>query len=78
MPWELGYFDGSRPMRVAVLPLVEIAGQVFRGQEYLGLYPKVQDIGAGHLPKLGFKLGDGRLLDIRAFVDKGVYLSAGR
>lgn len=25
MPWELGYFDGMRPGRVAILPLVEVS-----------------------------------------------------
>jgi hypothetical protein len=41
MPWELGYFDGLRQGRIAILPLVATEGAAFRGQEYLGLYPKV-------------------------------------
>lgn len=42
MPWELGYFDGLRQGRIAVLPLVSQQGEAFKGQEYLGLYPVVE------------------------------------
>lgn len=42
MPWELGYFDGLRQGRIAVLPLVSHQGAAFTGQEYLGLYPVVE------------------------------------
>lgn len=43
MPWELGYFDGKRGAeKVSVLPLVANAGDTFNGQEYLGLYRKVE------------------------------------
>lgn len=41
MPWELGYFDGYKPKQVAILPLVDNATDVFKGQEYLALYPVV-------------------------------------
>lgn len=41
MPWELGYFDGFKPKQVAILPLVDNPTDVFRGQEYLALYPVV-------------------------------------
>lgn len=41
MPWELGYFDGSKPGNVSILPVLERADQRFEGQEYLGLYPTV-------------------------------------
>jgi hypothetical protein len=44
MPWELGYFDGFRPGHVAVLPIVKYDGQSFVGQEYLGLYPCIEEI----------------------------------
>jgi TIR domain len=44
MPWELGYFDGFRPGHVAILPLVQEASDDFKGQEYLGLYPYIEDI----------------------------------
>ena len=39
MPWELGYFDGLKPGKVAILPLVDFVDSSFQGQEYLGLYP---------------------------------------
>jgi hypothetical protein len=42
MPWELGYFDGLRQGRVAILPLVSSSEASFSGQEYLGLYPVVE------------------------------------
>lgn len=42
MPWELGYFDGLRQGRIAILPLVASSGATFEGQEYLGLYPLVE------------------------------------
>jgi len=42
MPWELGYFDGFSDGSVAVLPLLENSSSSFVGQEYLGLYPKVE------------------------------------
>lgn len=41
MPWELGYFDGFKPKHVAILPLTDSATDRFIGQEYLGLYPLV-------------------------------------
>lgn len=53
MPWELGYFDGFRNGRVAVLPIVAAPNATFAGQEYLGLYPKVEALPlkeGGHAP----------------------------
>lgn len=41
MPWELGYFDGHKPSKVSILPVLDNANQTFEGQEYLGLYPTV-------------------------------------
>lgn len=41
MPWELGYFDGHKPGKVAILPVLDKADQKFEGQEYLGLYPTI-------------------------------------
>ncbi|ANQ57186.1 toll/interleukin-1 receptor domain-containing protein [Vibrio parahaemolyticus] len=41
MPWELGYFDGLKSDKVAILPLQDSENQRFEGQEYLGLYPLV-------------------------------------
>jgi hypothetical protein len=43
MPWELGYFDGRKPGRVAIMPLPS-SGATFVGQEYLGLYPSVEQV----------------------------------
>jgi hypothetical protein len=45
MPWEFGYFDGRKTDEaVAILPLVDYAGQDV-GQEYLDLYPKIENGG---------------------------------
>jgi hypothetical protein len=41
MPWELGFFDGFQPGGVAIFPLLDNETDVFVGQEYLGLYPRV-------------------------------------
>lgn len=68
MPWELGYFDGFKPDRVAVLPLVEAGGR-FRGQEYLGLYPVLEDVGG--FSRLGIPVQGGRLLAVKEFVEQG-------
>lgn len=42
MPWELGYFDGLKPECIAILPVLDSADSFFNGQEYLGIYPKVE------------------------------------
>lgn len=44
MPWELGYFDGIKHDKVAILPIIEDKDENkdFNGQEYLGLYPTVR------------------------------------
>ncbi len=41
MPWECGYMDGKKN-RVAILPLTE-SGQSYAGQEYLGIYPYIDE-----------------------------------
>ncbi len=41
MPWELGYFDGFKPGKVGVLPILD-PGVDFAGQEFIGLYPTVE------------------------------------
>lgn len=40
MPWELGYFDGKKNKKVAILPINKdnSSNENFEGQEYLGLY----------------------------------------
>lgn len=42
MPWELGYFDGMRPGKVAILPIVEASDSEYTGLEFVGLYPTVE------------------------------------
>lgn len=42
MPWELGYFDGRRPGRVGILPVVASGHDTFNGVEYLSLYPLIE------------------------------------
>lgn len=44
MPWELGFFDGIGPKNIAILPIVKTEGEPFSGQEYLGLYPLIEDV----------------------------------
>jgi len=44
MPWELGYFDALKPGYVWILPLVELSDSEFKGQEYLGLYPPIENV----------------------------------
>ncbi|GFM21401.1 uncharacterized protein PO1_contig-126-10 [Mycobacterium sp. PO1] len=46
MPWELGYFDGSKGGPIAIMPIDDdVPGQ--QGQEYLGLYPAIERVPAG-------------------------------
>lgn len=49
MPWELGYFDGKRPNRVGILPIVGSSQDSFVGLEYLGLYPIIERLDFSHL-----------------------------
>ena len=44
MPWELGFFDGFKPSHVWILPLVANSDSEFTKQEYLGLYPTVENL----------------------------------
>lgn len=41
MPWELGYFDGFNGA-VAIFPVTR-NGESYKGQEYLGIYPYVDE-----------------------------------
>ena len=41
MPWELGYFDGTKGL-VAVLPITDESKEEFVGFEYLGIYYYIQ------------------------------------
>lgn len=40
-PWELGYSDGRLKGRSCILPVLE-SESLFKGQEYLGLYPYIE------------------------------------
>lgn len=40
-PWELGYADGSKNGRCAILPILKSNNNAYKGQEYLGLYPYI-------------------------------------
>lgn len=42
MPWELGYFDGYKPNKIGILPIRQNSEGSYTGQEYLGLYPKIE------------------------------------
>lgn len=48
MPWELGYFDGHRQGLVGILPVMNSENEKFEGQEYLGLYPRVERLPLAH------------------------------
>lgn len=54
MSWELGYFDGKKPGRVGIVPIVHWDGAPFHGQEYLGLYPHVELL---NFNEIGKRLG---------------------
>lgn len=40
-PWELGYADGAKNGRCAILPILKSNNNTYKGQEYLGLYPYI-------------------------------------
>jgi hypothetical protein len=42
MPWELGYFDGYNGA-VAILPVTQRQQSSYEGQEYLGIYPYLDE-----------------------------------
>lgn len=42
-PWELGYFDGLKSGNVFIFPIAYGNRSTFDGQEYLGLYPYVDE-----------------------------------
>lgn len=70
MPWELGYFDGLRHGRVAILPLVSSHSASFKGQEYLGLYPLVERLplkAGGSRAFVTEGLGTGTYMDVGSF-----------
>lgn len=70
MPWELGYFDGHQPRKVAILPLAQAPTNRFRGQEYLGLYPYLEIIDR----YVGIRLRGGRSITVPEFVRGGAFI----
>lgn len=42
MPWELGFFDGFNGA-VAILPVTKVEQYRYEGQEYLGIYPYLDE-----------------------------------
>ena len=42
MPWECGYMDGKKS-KSAILPLTHAGLNTYSGQEYLGVYPYIQE-----------------------------------
>lgn len=52
MPWELGYFDGLKNGKVAIVPIAKNSNDLFTGEEYLQLYQTVQ---IENNPDLGYK-----------------------
>lgn len=41
MSWELGWFDGANG-RIAVFPILNETSEQYRGREFIGLYPVVE------------------------------------
>ncbi|OUS06315.1 hypothetical protein A9Q96_10100 [Rhodobacterales bacterium 52_120_T64] len=48
MCWELGWFDGRRGP-VGILPILKSGESFYRGREFLGLYPYVEENDDGEL-----------------------------
>lgn len=61
MPWELGYFDGLRSGKVGILPILNRSDEAFIGQEYLGLYPKYEQVNFYSGPRLGRRTSAGSI-----------------
>ena len=51
MPWELGYFDGLRGADSVSICLIEEGNGSFVGQEYLGLYKKIEKLATSLGPR---------------------------
>lgn len=65
-PWELGYMDGNKNGRCAILPVLDRSANEFSGQEYLGIYPYI-DYEKTNSEKYEFWVNDP--------VDRGKYVS---
>jgi hypothetical protein len=72
MPWELGYFDGSTPNRIAIMPLTVPSPTPFNGQEYLGLYPNLERLNwADGSIRLGIATEPGKAHTLSGFIAYG-------
>jgi hypothetical protein len=72
MPWELGYFDGRKPGRVAIMPLPSSASTGFKGQEYLELYPNLERFSwTDGTQSLGIRTGDRSGKKLGVFIREG-------
>lgn len=57
-PWELGYVDGRKNGRCAILPVLDTDSSIFIGQEYLGLYPYIDCVKSQSGGIIGFWVND--------------------
>lgn len=57
-PWELGYIDGKRCGRCAILPVMNTEQDKFKGQEYLSLYPYIDYVKNSNSNKNEFWVND--------------------
>lgn len=66
MPWELGYFDGNKSGKVAIMPITQNTNDQFTGEEYLQLYKYVEKIVKTYsYEKDRFKIGN---IEIRTWI----------
>lgn len=73
MPWELGFFDGLKSNRIAILPVLSSRNQSFQGQEYLGLYPLIQNFDlTGGGTDLGIDTGPKTYQTVKEFARLGI------
>ena len=72
-PWELGYVDGNKNGRCAILPNIKNNGDAFKGQEYLGLYPYIDYETTRQTGKYDFWVNDPKEVNkykrLRAWLD---------
>jgi hypothetical protein len=73
MPWELGFFDGLKSNRIAIFPVLSFRDQTFKGQEYLGLYPLIQNFNlTGGGTDLGIDAGPKAYQRVQDFARLGI------
>jgi hypothetical protein len=77
MPWELGYFDGTKDSsRVSILPIEDHSGVAFDGQEYLGLYKVIEKVNVdGMLQPYAVRPSRRQAESLRSFANsQGLYV----